>query len=258
MRTQMIYFPDRQTLCVFPGARSNLDEVITELRLNDSYPVIVLIGGEIDEYQAGVTRQVIQTISGIAEDMNALVICGGTDMGVMAEIGQIREQNHYNFPLIGIAPEELVTWPGGPRSTKFLWWGEKRWPLEPHYSHFILVPGSQFGDESPWIVDAATILSIGHQSVTILINGGEVSRKDIELSLEHSRPVIALAGTGRLANELAIKPDRHELINVVPVQAEQQLLEAIQSAISSSEKEMYLDLNVKRYSAQIETQAETQ
>ena len=137
-------------------------------------------------------------------------------MGVMAEIGQIRWQNGYKFPLVGIAPEELVTWPGGPRSTKFLWWGKQRWQLEPHYSHFILVPGSQFGDESPWIVDTATILSKGHQSVTILINGGEVSRKDIELSLENGRPVIALSRTGRLADELARQPNRHKLITVFP------------------------------------------
>lgn len=68
----------------------------------------MLIGGEIHEQQAPVTRQAIQTISVVAENMNAVVICGGTDMGVMAEIGQIRERNRYKFPLVGIAPEELV------------------------------------------------------------------------------------------------------------------------------------------------------
>lgn len=242
MRTQKIYFPDRQTFCVFPNERSNLAQAISELRLTGHYPVIVLIGGDIEEKQVEVTRRAIQTISKIAEDMKAVVICGGTDMGVMAEIGQIRSRNRYKFPLVGVTPEELVTWPGGPHSTKFLWWGKKRWQLEPHYSHFILVPGSQFGDESPWIVDTATLLSKDHQSVTILINGGNVSRKDIELSLENGRPVIALGGTGRLANELAIEPDRHKLISVVPVNAEQRLVEAIQSAISPAEKIMYLDL----------------
>lgn len=242
MRTQKIYFPDRQTFCVFPNERSNLAQAISELRLRGHYPVIVLIGGDIEEKQVEVTRRAIQTISKIAEDMKAVVICGGTDMGVMAEIGQIRSRNRYKFPLVGVTPEELVTWPGGPHSTKFLWWGKKRWQLEPHYSHFILVPGSQFGDESPWIVDTATLLSKDHQSVTILINGGNVSRKDIELSLENGRPVIALGGTGRLANELAIEPDRHKLISVVPVNAEQRLVEAIQSAISPAEKIMYLDL----------------
>lgn len=236
MRSQTIEFSDRKTLCVFPAERSNLTQAISELRLRGRYPVIVLIGGEIDNQQAQVTRRAIQTISRVAEDMNAVVICGGTDMGVMAEIGQIRSLSGYKFPLVGITPEELVAWPGGPRSTKFLWWGKQRWQLESHYSHFILVPGSQFGDESPWIVDTATILSKAHKSVTILINGGEVSRKDIELSLENGRPVIALGDTGRLADELAMEPDRHKLITIVPANAEQRIIEAIQAAISMIEK----------------------
>jgi len=137
---------------------------------------------------------------------------------------------------VGVAPEGLVAWPGGPYSTKFLWWGEKRWQLESHYSHFILVPGNQFGDESSWIVDTATALSKDHQSVTILINGGEISRKDIELSLEHERPVIALSHTGRLADELASQPHRNELITVVPASAEQQIIEAVKTELSVDER----------------------
>jgi len=238
MRTQTISFPDQKSLCVFPAERSELEQAITELWLNDGYPVIVLIGGVIDEHQADATRRAIHTISGIAEDMNAVIICGGTDMGVMAEIGQIKRLKHYTFPLVGIAPEELVAWPGGLRNTKFLWWGKQRWQLESHYSHFILVPGSQFGDESPWIIDAATILSKGHQSVTILINGGEVSRKDIELSLEKGRPVIALSRTGRLADEFSREPDRNKLITIVSANDERRIIEVVQAALSVNERSM--------------------
>jgi hypothetical protein len=236
MRTQMINFPDHPTLCVFPTDRSNLEEAISELGLKDLYPVIVLIGGGIDEQQAAVTQRAMQAISRVAEDIGAVGICGGTDMGTMAEIGRVRSRNGYKFPLMGIAPEELVTWPGGPHSGKFLGWGEKRWQLEPHYSHFILVPGGQFGDESPWIIDAATLLSKDHTSVTILIGGGEVSRKDIDLSLEMGRPVIALSRTGHLADELARQPNRHKLITVIPVHAEQRIVEAIQAALSIHER----------------------
>ena len=235
MRTQKINFPDHQTLCVFPTERSNLAQVASELGLKGSYPVIVLIGGAIDEQQVEVTRRAIQTISKTAEDMKAIVICGGTDMGIMAEIGQLRSRKGYKFPLIGVTPEELVTWPGGPHSGKFLGWGEKRWQLEPHYSHFILVPGSEFGNESPWIGDAATLLSKGHRSVTILINGGEVSRKDIELSLGNGRPVIALSRTGRLADNLAREPERDKLIMIIPANAEQRIVEAVQAALSIHE-----------------------
>jgi hypothetical protein len=236
MLTQKIYFPDHQVLCAFPNELSNLAQAASELGLEGSYPVIVLIGGDIDEQQADVTRQAIQTIARVAEDIHAVMICGGTNMGVMAEIGQIRKREHYKFPLVGIAPEKLVAWPGGPHSTKFLWWGKQRWQLEAHYSHFMLVPGSQFGDESPWIVDMATLLSKGRKSVTILINGGEVSRKDIELSLEKGRPVIALSRTGRLADELARQPNRDKLITVVPANAEQRIIEVVQAALSVNKR----------------------
>jgi hypothetical protein len=232
MRTQLISFSGKQTLCVFPDKPSDLTQAISELKLNRNSPVIVLIGGKIDEQHAEATRQAVQTISRLAEDLNAIILCGGTDMGVMAQIAQMRLQNHFTYPLIGITPEALATWPGGPPSTNFLWWGTKRWQLQPHYSHFILVPGNNFGDESPWIVDAATILSKGHRSVTILVNGGEVSRRDIELSLEKERPVIALSRTGRLADELSRQPNRHKLITVAPANAEQQIIEVVHEALS--------------------------
>ncbi|HLO17818.1 MAG TPA: hypothetical protein VK206_23510 [Anaerolineales bacterium] len=236
MRTQTINFPDQQALSVFPAERSNLGQAISELGLNGHYPVIVLIGGEIEERQADATRRAVEMIARTAEDMSAVVICGGTDMGIMAEIGQIRWRKRYKFPLVGITPEELVTWPGGPPNTKFLWLGKQRWQLEPHYSHFILVPGSQFGDESPWIVDAATLLSKDQQSVTILINGGEVSRKDIQLSLENGRRVIVLSRTGRLADELARQPARNNLMTVLPVSAEKSIAEVIQAALWINER----------------------
>jgi hypothetical protein len=236
MRTEKFYFPHHQAVCVFPDKRSNLAQAIAELGLKGRYPVIVLIGGKIDEQQAEVTQRAIQSICKIAAEIKAVVLCGGTDMGVMAEIGRIRSRESYKFPLVGITPEELVTWPGGPHSTKFLWWGKERWQLEAHYSHFILVPGSQFGDESPWIVDAATILSKDHKSVTILINGGEVSRKDIQLSLENGRPVIVFSRTGRLADELAREPERNNLMTVLPVNAEKSIAEAVRTALSIKER----------------------
>jgi hypothetical protein len=235
MLAQRIYFHEEQALCVFPDNLADLGRTISTLDLKDGYPVIVLIGGDIQERQATITSTAIQTLAKVAEETSALVICGGTDMGVMAEIGQARKQNGYKFPLVGITLKALVTWPGGPHSARFLWWGKKRWELAEHYTHFILVPGSEFGDESPWIVDAATILSKGHRSVTVLINGGNVSRKDIELSVKSGRPVIAMGGTGRLANDLAGEA-RQALITVVPGNAESRVSDAIRAAILDVEQ----------------------
>src|SRR5512138_1564194 len=112
MRTQTIYFPpDQQRVCVFPYKRSELPQAISALHLKDQYPVIVLIGGDADKKHAAVTQQAVQTISKVAQDLAAVVICGGTNMGIMSEIGHTRRRNHHKFPLVGIAPAELVTWP---------------------------------------------------------------------------------------------------------------------------------------------------
>ena len=72
--------------------------------------------------------------------------------------------------------------------------------------------------------------------MTVLINGGEVSRKDIQLSLENGRPVIALGGTGCLADELAAQPSRHKLITVIPANAEQRIVNVVQEALSVDER----------------------
>ena len=236
MRTETIKFSDQETPGVFPLERSDLSQAIEELGLDGGYPVIVLIGGEIEEQKKDVTRQAIEVIAKTAQEMKAVILCGGTDMGVMAEIGQIRSEHNYNFPLVGVTPEELVTWPGGPLNTKFFGLGKERWQLESHYSHFILVPGSEFGDESFWISDAAILLSKGDQSVTILINGGEISRNDIKISLENSRPVIALSNTGRLADEIAQQLERNSLITVLPVVAKHAIDEDLRAALSINER----------------------
>lgn len=235
MRTQTIPFLDYDALCVFPQERSNLKQALAKLGL-EGHPVIVLIGGEIDAQQVDITRRSIEAISRTASDLNAVVIASGTDTGVMSEIGKLRSRHQYKFPLIGITPEELVTWPSGPRSAKFLGWGEKRMQLEPHCSHFILVPGNQFGDESAWIIDAATILAKDRPSMTILIGGGEESRKDIELSLEIGRRVIVLSRTGHLADDFASQPDRDKMITVIPASATERIIEVIQTTLAMGER----------------------
>src|SRR5689334_23122548 len=95
MRTQKIDFRDKQALCVFPEGRSSLAQAISDLGLKGRYPVIVLIGGEIEESYALVTQKAIEAISRVAEELHAVVICGGTNFGVMAEIGQTKARNRY-------------------------------------------------------------------------------------------------------------------------------------------------------------------
>jgi SLOG in TRPM, prokaryote len=67
----------------------------------------------------------------------------------------------------------------------------------------VLVPGAEFGEEAPWIARVATELAGGWPSVTVLVSGGKVAYTDVACSLRAGRPVLAIAGSGRTADQLA-------------------------------------------------------
>ncbi|HEX2990454.1 MAG TPA: hypothetical protein VHO49_07225 [Anaerolineales bacterium] len=218
--------------CALPNDVEELEQAIHQMGLVDR-PVIVLIGGHIFPEHAHITYQAIEMIAKTAELLDAAVICGGTDMGVIAAIGKSRGRNGFQFPLVGIAPEGIVTWPEAPRNGNLLPLGNEREQLEPHHSHFILVPGNQFGDETKWIVRAATMIAKGRQkSVTVLANGGKVSQMDVEEGLQANRPLIVLSGTGRLADEIASQPVKNNLVKIIPAHNRRLLGETLRAMLS--------------------------
>jgi hypothetical protein len=159
----------------------------------------------------------------VAEQNAAVVIDGGTDAGVMALMGQARAKLGGTFPLLGVAASgtiDLDLTLG--RSTE----SGYQAPLEPHHSHFLLVPGDNWGDEALWISDVATALADPARCVTVLVNGGPIARDDVRHSLDAKRPVLVVAGTGRLADELAAEPDRPPLLAVIEVTTPKAIVKA--------------------------------
>jgi hypothetical protein len=67
----------------------------------------------------------------------------------------------------------------------------------------VLVPGTAWGDEAPWIARVATELAGGWPSLTVLVNGGDISYTDVACSLRAGRPALTIAGSGRTADQLA-------------------------------------------------------
>lgn len=229
---KIVFGKSNIALCALPNDIEELEQAVTQMGLVDR-AVIVLIGGHILPEHANLTLQAIDVIAKTAEILDAAIICGGTDVGVMAAIGRSRGRNGFQFPLIGIAPEGIVTWPEGPRNGSIPLPGNDRELLESHHSHFILVPGNQFGDETKWIVRAASMIAAGrNKSVSVLVNGGKVSQMDVEEGLQADRPLIVLAGTGRLADEMASHPVKNNLIKVVPAHNRRLLGETLRTMLS--------------------------
>jgi hypothetical protein len=122
---------------------------------------------------------------------------GGTDAGVMRLMGQGREEISGTFPLVGASPVGLVKLPDDETSSTELM------DLEPHHTHFFLVPGDQWGDESRWLARIASQIAGDYPSVTVLINGGSIALVDAIENLKVHRPLIVIQGSGRLADEIA-------------------------------------------------------
>ena len=171
-----------------------IQEALRELEILYPKPVIVLVGGAggigwLDKFPM---RKAIRMVARLAEETQSIVVDGGTQAGIMTEIGKQRKQNKFSFPLIGVVFDSL------------LMQEEAKSILDPNHTHFILVPGNDWGDESAWISKIGTAIAEDQKSITILVNGGDISKTDVEYSLLENRPTFVMRGTGRLADEITL------------------------------------------------------
>jgi len=148
------------------------------------------------EVQA-VARFLGERVLPVLQRLDAVVVDGGTDAGVMQAMGRAIRSCGSHIPLVGVAPEGTVVVPGGAAATLDCA------AIEPNHSHLILVPGSAWGDESPWLADIATTLAGDAPSATLVINGGGITYADVGHSITRHRPVIVVSGTGRTADAIA-------------------------------------------------------
>ena len=190
---------------------SDLAAALAALGLRAPRLVVVLVGGaglmgarDLDRLRPLFERGLVP----VAERLGLVVIDGGTDAGVMRLIGRARTSAAARFPLIGVPAVGTVRFPGKHRRARSRWplkhpGARRRWPLDAHHPHFVLVPGAAWGEEAPWIARVATELAGGWPSVSVLVNGGEIAYTDVVCSLRAGRPLLAIAGSGRTADQLA-------------------------------------------------------
>ncbi|MDJ0706613.1 MAG: hypothetical protein QNJ46_25360 [Leptolyngbyaceae cyanobacterium MO_188.B28] len=180
--------------------QDELPKLFRDLGFEFPRPALVVVGGASKLSEADfkrVQKLFTEVLAPLAQELGLFVVDGGTDAGVMRLIGHARSAIDGTFPLIGVAPIGLVTFPEqhspNPDAS----------PLEPNHTHCLLIPGDKWGDESPWIADVATVLSKGLPSVAVLINGGEVTWKDASCNVDEKRPIVVIAGSGRTADIMA-------------------------------------------------------
>jgi hypothetical protein len=191
---------DASTPHVRVSGEDEIQATLDDAGLGRGRVVVVLVGGASGMNKKDLDRlaRVLQeAVIPILNRYDAVVVDGGTDVGVMRLIGQTRAATDGRFPLVGVAAEGTVVVPGnGPASADAA-------ALEPNHTLFLLVPGTKWGDEALWITQVAGVIAGSQPSVTLLVNGGQIAYTDITNSLNSGRPVVVLAGSGRTADAIA-------------------------------------------------------
>jgi hypothetical protein len=192
--SQISFKGDNTAKAAYISDNADIDKAIEELHIPHPKTVIVLVGGAggigwLDKFPM---RKAIGIVARLAEETQSALIDGGTQAGIMTEIGKHRKRNRFSFPLIGVVSDGLLR-QQDPQSI-----------LDPNHTHFFLTPGQDWGDESAWISKIATHIAGDRKSITILVNGGNISRTDVEYSLLEDRPAFVMRGTGRLADEITL------------------------------------------------------
>jgi hypothetical protein len=174
-----------------------IQEALIELEIPHPNRVIVLVGGAsgIGFWDKFPMRKAIRIVAQLAEETQSVVVDGGTQAGIMTEIGKQRKQRKFSFPLIGVVFDSLLM-QKDPESI-----------LDPNHTYFFLIPGETWGDESAWISKIATAIAGERKSITILVNGGNISRTDVQYSLLENRQAFVMRGTGRMADRITLGGD---------------------------------------------------
>lgn len=175
-----------------------LPAALDEIGLSAGRPVVVVIGGaaRIDAALLDLLYPLVRDgVVAPASRLGALLIDGGTDSGIMALAGRARAELGAEIVLMGVAPKGRVAAPGVD--------GGGATALEPNHSHVLLVPGDEWGSESPFLVETARRLAGDRPVVTVLFDGGPIALSEAMACAAQGWPIVAVAGTGRSADVLA-------------------------------------------------------
>jgi hypothetical protein len=166
------------------------------LKLPAANGLVVLNGGTASDMDADVQKLLRSVLTdGLAQTVVKLslnVITGGTDAGVFKLFGEGIDKWGLPPAVVGVAPEQLVAWPGA----KLL----PATALERHHTHFVLVEGEKWGDETATMYRLVEDLANFTRSVAVFAGGGDVTLMEMESNVRQQRRMVILAGSGRAAD----------------------------------------------------------
>jgi len=199
---EILFHNGNTALCVTTAANAPASDVLNALKIHQPKALMIVIGGasELDNSLNARLKFLCNLgIASVAAEEEALIIDGGTQAGIMEMIGQAVADRGHRSILFGVAPSGAVNCPGGPIDSSL----PQGVPLDSNHSHFVLIEGNNWGDETNMLFKLADELGKNIPVVTILVNGGEIAKQEAWYSTQRGWPLIVLKGSGRTAEAIA-------------------------------------------------------
>ncbi len=196
MLTQTIEFSaDKKVTALQVGVAALTDApvaaILAALALPRPRALLVLNGGtaKLDApLQIHLARTIQDGLARVVAEEQITVITGGTDAGIFQLLGQGLARYGRTAPCIGVAVADLVTLSGhAPGDIT----------LEPHHSHFALVDGKKWGDETQMMYALVGALAQMCPVLTVFAGGGEITICEMQMNVAQANQMIFLAGSGR-------------------------------------------------------------
>ena len=159
----------KQALVLLAPRSAGGREAQAALQLETPRGLLVLNGGTEEpspEIDARLRSLLRDGLAPVVIEQRLTVVTGGTDAGIFRLFGEALA-GRGRAPCIGVVPANLVARaPAEAADGETV--AESRVPLEPHHTHFVLVEGGQWGDETEVMLSLVDALSAGAASLAVL------------------------------------------------------------------------------------------
>ena len=218
MAAEEIHFGgERRARMVMPPDAAEAGAILDALEIAMPKAVLMIFGGAAGmdaELKTEIAACFRDAILPVVADKGVLIIDGGTQSGIMEIVGRLGAETTPRPIMLGVAPFGAVAFPGRAQMAGVHAFADapemetdKLAPLDPNHSHFALTPTEEWGSETETMFRLATALSgptAGPRPVVaLLFNGGNIARQEALSCVRRGWPLIALQGTGRLADQIA-------------------------------------------------------
>ncbi|HYX51434.1 MAG TPA: hypothetical protein VE843_16930, partial [Ktedonobacteraceae bacterium] len=199
-----IQFPNGHcaTLVIAP-LEADARDILNALDIQRPEALIMIAGAASDlseDTSSHLTQLCNLGIMPVVKQKKAMIIDGGTEVGVIRLIGMSANEFDQRLNLLGVSSAGLVTYPGGPSiKTELL---DMAAPLDPNHSYFVLAEAEIWGSETEMMYALAELISKDIPVISLVVNGGDISKNEVLQSVRRGWPLLIIEGTGRLADEI--------------------------------------------------------